>query len=110
MGSINQTPHETHFQKYDLDNLVKALALDSTEFPYFKNEGEDSGFTAAQKNPHKCSPGITINPNELPHSRLSKDLSKNITDHNAFLSPQKFTVTAAGPGNATGKTKTVASL
>lgn len=44
IGSIKQKPHETHFQKHDLDNLVKALALDSLEFPHFKNAKEDSGF------------------------------------------------------------------
>lgn len=78
MGNINQKPHETHFQKYDLYNLVKALALDGIEFPHFKNEKEASGILAihsSPENPYKCSPGIIINLNELPHSRLSNDLS-----------------------------------
>ena len=52
MGSINQNPHETHSQKCDLGNLMKALALDSKEYSHFKNEKEDLGFwlfTATQK-------------------------------------------------------------
>lgn len=50
MGSIKQKPHETHFQKYDLDNLVKAFALDSLEFPHFKN-AKDSSYSQQSRKP-----------------------------------------------------------
>lgn len=44
--------HETHFQKYELGNLVKALALNSIENSLFKNEKGNSGswlLTVARK-------------------------------------------------------------
>ena len=78
MDSNNQNPDEIDSQKCDLGHLVKVLAVDNTEYSHFKTKKEDSGLwllTAAQKSPQKCSPGSIINLNELPQSRLSKDLS-----------------------------------